>query len=167
MTTPEPTAGLPPPTAKAPDFKGALFWYVAWQVALTAAVAGVAFLNFLLNATFHPESVDQLLAQARPWKTSADQAITLVSVALCIYVANRHELSIGQYLLLFLAGYFISGVICVPLYALAVASILHDRVLGPEWMAAYATTVAIYAIGSGIVMYYCRRQMATRPSSAT
>jgi hypothetical protein len=166
MTSPEATQGPPPPTAKAPDFKGALFWYVAWQVVLTTAVAGVAFLNFLLSATFYPEGVDALLAQARPWETTADQAITLVSVALCVYVANRHELSIGQGVLLFLAGHFISGVICVPIYALAIASVLDDRVLGPEWVTAYATTVAIYAIGSGITMYFCRRQMLTRPSSA-
>jgi magnesium-transporting ATPase (P-type) len=166
MTSPETAQGPSPPTANAPDFRSALFWYVAWQVVQTAAVAGVAFLSFLLSATYHPASVDRLLAQARPWETTADQAIMLVSVGLCIYIASRHALSIGQYLLLFLAGHFISGVICVPIYALAIASVLDDRVLWPEWVTVYATTVAIYAIGSGIVMYFCRRQMLTRASGA-
>jgi hypothetical protein len=158
MPTPAPVPQLPP-LARQPYFKGALFWYVAWRVALTTAIAGGTFAYFFLSAILYPEEVDALLAYAEDWDRAANGITILVSIVLCIVVAGRHELSFGRGVLLFVAGNFISNAICLPFYVLAMAG--DDDNVPPGWVWAYAATVGIYAVGCGIAMYYRRRRMLT------
>jgi hypothetical protein len=148
---------LLPPAHKVPYFKGAFFWYVALQVALSTAIFIAVSVYFFTAGMLYADDPAALQAQAAVFDKAAQPIGSILTLILCMNVAKRHKTGFGRGILLFFAGNITAAAICIPLIAVAM---MGEENASLTWLAGYLFTIVVYAVGCIVIVVRRRRKDA-------